>query len=147
LKGIRMEKHSESVPTKDADSLQELWTWAHHEDTLFDSRFEKFATVHAILIGAAALVLQRTHAAVVFVVGVAVLGFLLSALWWYVLRRSQRLLSSLEGELLQRDPMYGRHIRRGRISQTKLMLTVPVLIAAFWIFLCVGVFRGWLGGP
>jgi hypothetical protein len=128
-----------------ADDFSYLWSWAQHEDILFDSRFEKFATVHAILIGAAALVLQRTSAATFFVYGVSILGIVLSLLWLFVLNRSRRLLASLEGEINARQPLYGRHIKRGSFSQTKLMCVVPVLVAAFWTFLLVAAARSWLG--
>ena len=125
--------------------LHQLWTWAHHEDALFDSRFEKFATVHAILIGAAALVLQRTTGATVFVYGVGIIGVLLAALWFVVLSRSRRLLASLEGEIAQREPLYRRHITRGGVSQTKLMAAVPIVIGTFWAFLLVAISQNWLG--
>ncbi len=131
-------------PPKDVGYLDRLWKWGHHEDVLFDSRFEKFSIVHALLLSCVAFTLQREKDDSTFLYVVAVLGAVLGVIWLLVQIRSRRLLASLESEISELDPLYRKHISRGGVSQAKLMCIVPGVVVALWLLFALALYNRWV---
>lgn len=134
-------------PASDGDPAHEssdrLWSWAYHEDALFDNRQQTFLTAHGLLLAAAGWASQGAGAPVSFVVSVSVFGCVLGVIWWVVQRRAADTVKALE-ERLRSDRLFREvtdSLAQGywkKWSQTwVLSRVVPLVVTAAWILFFV----------
>lgn len=121
----------------------DLWSWAFHEDNLFDSRFDKFITIQALLVSAGAVIMQTSGGSrrLFPLMVIAIFGCVSSSLWLIIQARAASLLSSIQNQLQATSALYRAH--KSRIlpdtGQIWFILSTLGLVIAFW-----GVTTSWL---
>lgn len=119
----------------DSTRRDRLWTWAIHEDNLLDSRIQVFLTVHGLLIAASGFVLSRDCPPADFLWAVDILGLILALVWIAVQVQSSRILSQLEKDLFETDPLFRETfeiLRRKRLMKvTRNQILTRSLVGSF----------------
>src|SRR5829696_1976322 len=144
-------KGDESM-AKEQEERERLWSWAFHEDNLFDSRMQVFLLAHTLLVTAVGFSIGDRDPPRFFHMVVASIGILLGIVWLVFQHRARRIVKALTSRLTQTDDLF-REVFRVLDSgiwrfwsQTRVLAAIiPGIATIAWVVFALYIGSQWIG--